>query len=120
MQTAPTLIAHTGGGGADIFTYTIKDGDGDLSTAASVYDRDSLPTALFIPAMGSVAKRRCSRQAFRHGSGGIAEPAGSNPSGRSTTTLAALIFTSADGMGRSSSAALFSAASQTFNDATGC
>ena len=48
-------FAHNGtpGGGTDVFTYTIKDGDGDLSSATlTIAVADSAPRGITIPAPG--------------------------------------------------------------------
>ena len=108
--------AHTGGGGAtDVFTYTIKDADGSLSTAAlTIGIADSSPE-MGVGSQAPVFEAGLPARII----GGIAEPAGSNPAA-STTTVGTLIFTSADGIGEIKlDGQPFSGASQTFNDAHG-
>jgi hypothetical protein len=93
---------RTGGSGVDIFTYTIQDGDGDVSTATlDILVGDSVPTNLQIPQTGDAGT-----QVFEAGllaSRGPGESAGSdagNPDGQApTVTSGTITFSSADGIG---------------------
>jgi hypothetical protein len=83
---------HTGtaGGGTDSFTYTIKDGDGTLSTATlTILVGDSAPGDISIPGAGGA-----DTQVFEAGLGPRGgEPAGSN-SAAPTTAVGTITFTS--------------------------
>src|SRR5262245_2425925 len=88
--------AHNGapGGGTDVFTYRIKDGDGDLSSATlTIAVADSSPGGISIPGAGGA-----DTQVFEAGLPARGtEPAGSDPT-KPTTTSGTITFTSAEGV----------------------
>ena len=98
-----TRDAGTAGGVSDVFTYTIKDGDGDLShTTLTISIGNSTPTDT-IPGAGRERRRRCSRTAFLRvgepaGSGEIADGNPTSNSDLSETVSGTIAFTSPDGV----------------------
>jgi VCBS repeat-containing protein len=85
--------AHNGtpGGGTDVFTYTIQDGDGDLSNATlTIAVADSTPGSIQIPAAGGAETQVFEAGLPARGS----EPAGSNPAAPITTQTGTITFTS--------------------------
>jgi VCBS repeat-containing protein len=85
--------AHNGtpGGGTDVFTYTIKDGDNDLSSATlTIAVADSTPGGVTIPAPGGANTQVFEAGLPARGS----EPAGSNPAAPVTTQTGTITFTS--------------------------
>ena len=97
-----TRDAGTAGGVNDVFTYTIKDGDGDLShTTLTISIGDSPPT-ITILTPGGWRRRRCSRTAFwragrswRLGEIGRQSEPNADPG---VTVAAPIAFTSLDGV----------------------
>ena len=86
-------FAHNGtpGGGTDVFTYTIKDGDGDLSSATlTIAVADSAPRGITIPAPGGADTTVFEAGLPARGSG----PAGSDPTKPITTQTGTITFTS--------------------------
>src|SRR4029077_15196241 len=116
--------AGTAGGANDVFTYTIKDGDGDLShTTLTISVGDSTPTDT-IPAPGGATTT-----VFEHGLPARgAEPAGSgeitdgnptNNSDPSETVAGTIAFTSLDGVSVVSLGGhVLTGTAQTFADGT--
>ncbi|MGR6468394.1 beta strand repeat-containing protein [Rhizobium sp. PAMB 3182] len=87
--------AGSKGGVSDVFTYTIKDGDGDYShTTLTVSIDDATPTINTVPAPGA-AGAIVYEAALPARSG---EPQGSNASATSETTSGSIAFTSKDGI----------------------
>ena len=85
--------AGTAGGVNDVFTYTIKDGDGDLShTTLTVHIDDSGVTTT-VPVAGA-AGALVSEAGLPARTG---EPAGSNEPSNSETTTGSISYTAADG-----------------------
>jgi len=85
--------AHNGtpGGGTDVFTYTIKDGDNDLSSATlTIAVADSTPGGIQIPGAGGAETQVFEAGLPARGS----EPAGSNPAAPVTTQTGTITFTS--------------------------
>jgi VCBS repeat-containing protein len=116
-----TYVA-TGGGGGDVFTYTIRDADGSLSSATLTINLgDAAPGNIVIPPANTPGQT----QVFEAGLGarGV-EPAGShagNPSFPSTTS-GTISFTSPDGVSKVELGGLtltVSGTQQTITDATG-
>ena len=97
-----TRDAGTAGGANDVFTYTIKDGDGDLShTTLTISVGNSTPTDT-IPRRAE-RRRRFSSTAFLRvgepaGSGEIADGNPTNNSDPSETVSGTIAFTSLDGV----------------------
>ena len=86
--------AGSPGGVNDVFTYTIKDGDGDLShTTLTIAIGDGTPTVT-IPAAGG-ADTTVNEEALP---ARVGEPAGSNEPATSETTSGTIGFTSPDGL----------------------
>ncbi|HEY7231318.1 MAG TPA: VCBS domain-containing protein, partial [Pseudolabrys sp.] len=93
-----TIDAHgnytytrTGGSGADLFHYTIQDGDGSQSTSAlTIVIGDSTPRNIDIPPEGEAGLGTLVDEA--------ALSTGSNPAADSETTSGKITFTSADGV----------------------
>ncbi|PBB98796.1 Ig-like domain-containing protein, partial [Mesorhizobium sp. WSM3862] len=108
--------AGSPGGVTDTFTYTIKDGDGDLShTTLTISVGDSTPTDT-IPAPGGADTTVY--EAGLPARGG--EPAGSNFAANSETTSGSIGFTSPDGIQTVSLGGhVLTGVPQTFTDATG-
>ena len=113
---------HTAGGGAETFTYTIRDADGSLAHATlTILLGDAAPSNFNIPAAGGAAT-----QVFE---GGLAarggEPAGSHsgdPAFPTTTQTGTITFTSPDGVSKIELGGLTLTAAgvqQSFTDATG-
>ena len=114
----------TAGGADDVFTYTIKDGDGDLShTTLTISVGDSTPTDT-IPAPGGATTT-----VFEHGlpargsepagSGEIADGNPTNNSDPSETVSGTIAFTSLDGVSVVSLGGhVLTGAPQTFADGT--
>ncbi len=119
-----TRDAGTAGGANDVFTYTIKDGDGDLShTTLTISVGDSTPTDT-IPAPGGATTT-----VFEHGlpargsepagSGEIADGNPTNNSDPSETVSGTIAFTSLDGVSVISLGGhVLTGAPQTFADGT--
>ncbi|WP_347254876.1 Ig-like domain-containing protein [Brachymonas denitrificans] len=87
--------AGTAGGGTDVFTYTLKDGDGDLThTTLTITIDDFVPPAPVIPAAGGVTTTVYEAAlGVRPG-----DPAGSNASATTETTSGTITFVSKDGL----------------------
>ncbi|SMF34224.1 retention module-containing protein, partial [Pseudogulbenkiania subflava] len=82
------------GGHDDVFTYTIKDGDGDLShTTLTISIGDATPTVSIPEAGGSDTTVYEAGLPAR-----VGEPAGSNSAATSETTSGSIGFTSPDGI----------------------
>src|SRR4051794_3266507 len=116
--------AGTAGGHDDVFTYTLKDGDGDLShTTLTISVGDSTPTDV-IPAAGGATttvfeKGLAARGAEPAGSGEIADGNPSNNSDGSETVAGTIAFTSLDGVSAVSLGGhLLSGAAQTLAEGT--
>ncbi|WP_292471160.1 VCBS domain-containing protein, partial [Mesorhizobium sp.] len=111
-----TRDAGSPGGVSDVFTYTIKDGDGDLShTTLTISIGDSTPTDT-IPAPGGADTTVY--EAGLPARGG--ESAGSNAAANSETTSGSIGFTSPDGIQTVSLGGhVLTGSNQTFTDATG-
>ena len=119
-----TRDAGTAGGANDVFTYTIKDGDGDLShTTLTISVGNSTPTDT-IPAPGGATTT-----VFEHGlpargsepagSGEIADGNPTNNSDPSETVSGTIAFTSLDGVSVISLGGhVLTGAPQTFADGT--
>jgi VCBS repeat-containing protein len=114
----------TAGGVNDVFTYTIKDGDGDLShTTLTISIGDSTPSDV-IPAAGgattTVLERGLpARGPEPAGSGEIADGNPTNNSDPSETVSGAIAFTSLDGVSVVSLGGhVLTGAPQTFADGT--
>ena len=112
---------RTAGSGTDIFTYTIEDGDGGLSSAPLVVTiGDTVPTNIVIPPPGGP-----DTQVFEAGllaSRGPGESAGSNPAAPTTTQTGTITFTSPDGVSKVELGGLVLTApgiQQSFTDPTG-
>ncbi|MBZ9672603.1 beta strand repeat-containing protein, partial [Mesorhizobium sp. ES1-3] len=113
------------GGVNDVFTYTIKDGDGDLShTTLTISIGDSTPTDS-IPAPGGATTTVYEAGLPPHGglpagSGEIADGNPNNNSNTSETTSGTIGFTSPDGIQTVSLGGhVLTGVPQTFTDATG-
>jgi VCBS repeat-containing protein len=113
--------AHNGkpGGGTDAFTYTIKDGDNDLSSATlTIAVADSTPGGIQIPAAGGA-----DTQVFEAGLPARGtEPAGSDPTKPITTQTGTITFTSPDGVSKIELGGLLltvAGVQGSFTDATG-
>ncbi|BCG75767.1 hypothetical protein MesoLj113a_69250 [Mesorhizobium sp. 113-1-2] len=113
------------GGVSDVFTYTIKDGDGDLShTTLTISVGDSTPSDN-IPAPGLASTTVYEAGLPPHGglpagSGEIADGNPNNNSNTSETTSGTIGFTSPDGIQTVSLGGhVLTGAPQTFTDATG-
>jgi len=112
----------TSGGGSDVFTYTIKDGDGSLShTTLTINLGDAAPSNIVIPPGNTPGQT----QVFEAGlaARGV-EPAGSHTGDSSfpATTAGTITFTSPDGVSRIELGGLvltLSGTPQTLTDATG-
>ena len=98
-----TRDAGTAGGADDVFTYTLKDGDGDLShTTLTISVGDSTPSDV-IPAPGGATttvfeQGLPARGAEPAGSGEIADGNPTNNSDPSETVSGTIAFTSPDGV----------------------
>ena len=95
--------AGSQGGHDDVFTYTIKDGDGDLShTTLTIAIGDSTPTDnIPAPGLASTTVNEAglpARGGESAGSGEIADGNPNNNSDTSETTSGTIGFTSADGI----------------------
>ena len=119
-----TRDAGTAGGANDVFTYTIKDGDGDLShTTLTISVGDSTPTDT-IPAPGGATTTVFehglpARGAEPAGSGEIADGNPTNNSDPSETVSGTIAFTSLDGVSVVSLGGhVLTGAAQTFADGT--
>ena len=119
-----TRDAGTAGGVNDVFTYTIKDGDGDLShTTLTISVGDSTPTDT-IPAPGGATTTVFehglpARGAEPAGSGEIADGNPTNNSDPSETVSGTIAFTSLDGVSVVSLGGhVLTGAPQTFADGT--
>ena len=119
-----TRDAGTAGGADDVFTYTIKDGDGDLShTTLTISVGDSTPSDV-IPAPGGATttvfeQGLPARGAEPAGSGEIADGNPTNNSDPSETVSGTIAFTSPDGVSVISLGGLvLTGAPQTFADGT--
>ncbi|PBB82008.1 hypothetical protein CK218_03715 [Mesorhizobium sp. WSM3879] len=117
--------AGSPGGVNDVFTYTIKDGDGDLShTTLTIAIGDSTPSDS-IPAPGLASTTVYEAGLPPHGglpagSGEIADGNPNNNSNTSETTSGSIGFTSPDGIQTVSLGGhVLSGVPQTFTDATG-
>ncbi|TGQ05788.1 type I secretion C-terminal target domain-containing protein [Mesorhizobium sp. M2E.F.Ca.ET.166.01.1.1] len=117
--------AGTQGGHDDVFTYTIKDGDGDLShTTLTISIGDSTPSDT-IPTPGGPTTTVYEAGLPPHGglpagSGEIADGNPNNNSNTSETTSGTIGFTSPDGIQTVSLGGhVLSGVPQTFTDATG-
>ena len=93
-------MCNTGGGGNDVFTYTIRDADGSLSHATlTVLLGDSAPSNIIIPPANTPGQT----QVFEAGLGprGV-EPAGSHAGDSSfpVTTSGTITFISPDGVSK--------------------
>ncbi|MEP9395947.1 type I secretion C-terminal target domain-containing protein, partial [Mesorhizobium sp. KR2-14] len=113
----------TAGGGQDVFTYTIKDADGDLShTTLTIEIGNSTPT-VSIPGAGSDGTKVYEAGLPAHDG----KPAGSGETGDGSanadpreTTSGTIGFTSADGVSAVSLGGhVLTGTAQTFADATG-
>ncbi|MFZ2090616.1 MAG: VCBS domain-containing protein, partial [Pseudolabrys sp.] len=116
--------AGSSGGVNDVFTYTIKDGDGDLShTTLTISIGDSTPSDV-IPAAGGATttvfeKGLPPRGSEPAGSGEIADGLPNNNSDTSETTSGTISFSSPDGISLVSLGGhTLSTSSQTFADGT--
>ena len=119
-----TRDAGTAGGANDVFTYTIKDGDGDLShTTLTISVGNSTPTDT-IPAPGGATTTVFehglpARGAEPAGSGEIADGNPTNNSDPSETVSGTIAFTSLDGVSVISLGGhVLTGAPQTFADGT--
>ena len=119
-----TRDAGTAGGADDVFTYTIKDGDGDLShTTLTISVGDSTPTDT-IPAPGGATttvfeQGLPARGSEPAGSGEIADGNPTNNSDPSETVSGTIAFTSLDGVSVISLGGhVLTGAPQTFADGT--
>ena len=119
-----TRDAGTAGGVNDVFTYTIKDGDGDLShTTLTISVGNSTPTDT-IPAPGGATTTVFehglpARGAEPAGSGEIADGNPTNNSDPSETVSGTIAFTSLDGVSVISLGGhVLTGAPQTFADGT--
>ena len=119
-----TRDAGTAGGSDDVFTYTLKDGDGDLShTTLTISVGDSTPTDT-IPAPGGATttvfeQGLPARGSEPAGSGEIADGNPTNNSDPSETVSGTIAFTSLDGVSVISLGGLvLTGAPQTFADGT--
>ena len=119
-----TRDAGTAGGANDVFTYTLKDGDGDLShTTLTISVGDSTPTDT-IPGAGrsdddGVRARPSCAWAEPAGSGEIADGNPTNNSDPSETVSGTIAFTSLDGVSVVSLGGhVLTGAPQTFADGT--
>ncbi|QUS39179.1 VWA domain-containing protein [Tardiphaga alba] len=101
------------GGVSDVFTYTVKDGDGDLShTTLTIAIGDTTPTST-IPAAGGATTTVYEAGLPARGN----EPAGSNAAANNETTSGTISFTSVDGLQAVSLGGhALTTASQTFSD----
>ena len=101
---------------SDVFTYTLKDGDGDLShTTLTIAIGDSTPSRI-IPAAGGATTTVDEAGLPARG----LEPAGSNQAANSETTSGTISFTSLDGLSAVSLGGHpLTTSPQTFTDATG-
>jgi VCBS repeat-containing protein len=108
--------AGTAGGVSDVFTYTLKDGDGDMShTTLTLAIGNSTPTDT-IPAAGGATTTVSESGLAARG----AESAGSNSAANTETTSGTISFTSPDGLSVASLGGhALTGAPQTFTDATG-
>ncbi len=94
------------GGGTDTFNYTIKDGDGDTSSAQlTIQISDSVPSNIVIPGAGGADTTVNEAGLPARTVGGVTESAGSdagNPDGNAPTTTqtGAITFSSPDGVSK--------------------
>src|SRR5262245_13591206 len=116
-----TYVA-TGSGGSDVFTYTIRDADGSLSSATLTINLgDAAPGNIVIPPANTPGQT----QVFEAGLGARgAEPSGSHTGDPSfpATTSGTISFTSPDGVSKVELGGLtltVSGTQQTIADATG-
>ena len=113
---------RTGGSGNDVFTYTIRDADGDLSTTTlTIAVANGVPGDISIPVEGGAHTT-----VFEAGLGPRGtDPAGSHagdPSFPTTTQTGTITFTSPDGVSKVELGSMVVSASDTphiFTDATG-
>ncbi|MHB9479022.1 tandem-95 repeat protein [Mesorhizobium sp. W016] len=107
--------AGTQGGVSDVFTYTIKDGDGDTShTTLTIAIGDSTPTDAIPAAGGATTTVYEASLPARAG-----EPAGSNEPATTETTSGTIGFTSPDGLTTVSLGGhVLTGSAQTFADGT--
>ena len=116
--------AGSQGGHDDVFTYTLKDGDGDLShTTLTISVGDSTPTDVIPGAGGATTtvfeKGLPARGAEPAGSGEIADGNPTNNSDPSETVAGTITFTSLDGVSVVSLGGhALTGAPQTFADGT--
>lgn len=90
--------AGSAGGVDDVFTYTIKDGDGDLSnTTLTIHIADSTPVVGAVPAVGTGHTEVDEAGLPVRGTPPNTEPAGSNEH-NPTTASGDISFTSQDGV----------------------
>ncbi|MBN8244123.1 VWA domain-containing protein [Nitratireductor aquimarinus] len=120
-----TRDAGTQGGVQDVFTYTLKDGDGDLSsTTLTISIGDAGPTVT-IPAPGGddttvYEKGLPERSGEPAGSGESADGNGTDNDDPSETTSGTIGFTSPDGLSAVTLGGhVLTTSDQTFPDATG-
>ncbi len=113
------------GGGSDVFTYTVKDGDGDLAhTTLTISLGDATPT-VSIPAAGGAdttvyEKGLPVRGLESAGTGEMADGNAGNNSDASETTGGTINFTSKDGVSAITLGGhALTTVPQTFSDATG-
>ncbi len=99
--------AGTAGGGTDVFTYTLKDGDGDLTHTTLTISIGNTPPVVGdpnVPNSGNVTltvdeKGLAPRTGEPGGSGEMADNIGDNDSDKSEATTGSVVFTSKDGVG---------------------
>jgi VCBS repeat-containing protein len=109
--------AGAAGGGSDVFTYTLRDGDGDTShTTLTIALGDSSPGNVSIPTPGGPTTTVFEAGLPARGS----ESPGSDAASNSETTAGSITFTSPDGVGTVSLGGhVLTGTPQTFTDATG-
>ena len=102
-----TRTPGTAGGKDDVFTYTIKDADGDLSFTTLTISIGNTPPVVGdpnVPNSGDVTltvdeKGLAPRTGEPGGSGEMADNIGDNDSDKSEATTGSVVFTSKDGVG---------------------
>ena len=102
-----TRTPGTAGGKDDVFTYTIKDADGDLSFTTLTISIGNTPPVVgdpSVPNSGDVTltvdeKGLAPRTGEPGGSGEMADNIGDNDSDKSEATTGSVVFTSKDGVG---------------------